>query len=310
MSRYWWVNQNQTYRYEVRGGFLWSPKTAAGGRKHYFYDTMTAVQPGDIVFSYYETKIQAVGIAQRRAVTAPKPDGFGSSWDSIGWLVEVEFLPAVRPFRPKEHIGQLRALLPSKYSPLRVTGDGLQGVYLTELDEAFGQALLHLADMNALGALDAVLPLAPDEEDSAEPDRAASGEQRSLQGDLQREQVSQARRGQGVFKYNVRLIESGCRLTGVESLRHLRASHIKPWRASDDAERLDGSNGLLMSPHVDHLFDRGLISFRDDGRVVRSSTLEREVLERWSLDRIESAGSFSVEQCHYLEYHRDQVLTP
>ena len=45
--RYWWVNQNKTYRYEVPGGYLWSPKVCSDGGRHYFYDTMAEVAPGD-----------------------------------------------------------------------------------------------------------------------------------------------------------------------------------------------------------------------------------------------------------------------
>ena len=83
------MNQNQTHKYEVRGGFLWSPKTAKGGRKHYYYDTMTQMEVGDLVFSFYDTRIQAIGVVQKRATTAPKPDfgGAGEVWDSVGWLV-------------------------------------------------------------------------------------------------------------------------------------------------------------------------------------------------------------------------------
>lgn len=49
--RYWWVNQNQTYRTEVRGNFMWSPKTNADGARNPFYDTMRQVSVGDVVFS-------------------------------------------------------------------------------------------------------------------------------------------------------------------------------------------------------------------------------------------------------------------
>jgi hypothetical protein len=47
----------------------------------------------------------------------------------------------------------------------------------------------------------------------------------------------------------------------VNEPRHLKASHIKPWRDATDGERLDGANGLLLSPHIDHLFDEGYITF-------------------------------------------------
>lgn len=48
--RYWWVNQNQTYRQEVRGGYLWSPKRNANGVRNPFYEAMREVSPGDLVY--------------------------------------------------------------------------------------------------------------------------------------------------------------------------------------------------------------------------------------------------------------------
>jgi hypothetical protein len=56
-----------------------------------------------------------------------------------------------------------------------------------------------------------------------------------------------ARRGQGLFKQRVRQVEVRCRITGVDRIEHLQASHCKPWRDSSDSERLDGENGLLCS---------------------------------------------------------------
>ena len=61
--RYWWVNQNQTYRTEVPGGFLWSPKTRSDGARNQFYDNMKDVVAGDVVFSFCDTRIKAIGVA-------------------------------------------------------------------------------------------------------------------------------------------------------------------------------------------------------------------------------------------------------
>jgi hypothetical protein len=44
--RYWWVNQNQTYRHEVPGGYLWSPKAKTNGQINPFYEFMREVSPG------------------------------------------------------------------------------------------------------------------------------------------------------------------------------------------------------------------------------------------------------------------------
>lgn len=53
--RYRWVNQNQAYRQEVRGSFMWSPKRNANGARNQFYENMRDVSPGDVVFSFCDS---------------------------------------------------------------------------------------------------------------------------------------------------------------------------------------------------------------------------------------------------------------
>ena len=305
--RYWWVNQNQTYKFEVHGGFLWSPKTRADGARNYFYQTMEEVRPGDLVFSYCETFIKAIGIVQRPATTAPKPNfrTAGSNWSDEGWYVEVEFIELKNPFKPKEFISQIRPLLADKYAPLQSNGNGLQGIYLTEISAMFGELLLTLSRADLPSIQHELSPLPEDESDY---EIKLEIEARKLEGDLEKIQLTKSRRGQGIFKANVRLVENHCRITGVSNIKHLRASHIKPWSKSNNDEKLDGFNGLLLSPHVDHLFDRGFISFRDTGNILVSKELNPLVLMQWSIQADQNVGAFKEEQCEYLEYHRDLVF--
>lgn len=99
-------------------------------------------------------------------------------------------------------------------------------------------------------------------------------------------------------------------MTGVTRAEHLRASHCKPWRDSSNEERLDGENGLLLTPSIDHLFDRGFISFRDDGRLLVSPVAHAASLERMGVpvNRRMDVGGFSAQQGRFLEYHRDAVF--
>jgi putative restriction endonuclease len=134
--RYWWVNQNQTYRYEISGGYLWSPKRSANGARNPFYESMREVAPGDLIVSFVDTRIFAVGIAQSYCWESPKPPEFGeagANWENIGWKVKVVFTELANRIRPKDHIDILRPLLPARYAPLQPNGNGLQSVYLTEL---------------------------------------------------------------------------------------------------------------------------------------------------------------------------------
>jgi predicted restriction endonuclease len=97
-------------------------------------------------------------------------------------------------------------------------------------------------------------------------------------------------------------------VTRVLDRRHLRAAHIKPWHACDEREMLDGCNGLLFAPHVQHLFERGYIGFADDGELLVSRRLNPSVLTAWGMTLPFNAGPFRREQQAYLASHRDGVF--
>jgi putative restriction endonuclease len=245
--RYWWVNQNQTYKAEVAGGFLWSPKTKADGSRNHFYENMQRVDPGDVVFSFCDTYIKAAGLATERATTAPKPNfgKAGDSWSEEGWLVPVEFREFEQPLRPKAHIGELKPHFPEKYSPLKPTGDGLQAVYLTELPQPLAEQLIRLLGEQYESILEELSTEVSRDNSEDRQERLIKG--RTDIGPTAKEQLVKARRGQGIFRANVRLNEKACRVTKVVNPTFLRASHIKPWRDSSDEEKLNGCNGLLFS---------------------------------------------------------------
>lgn len=108
----------------------------------------------------------------------------------------------------------------------------------------------------------------------------------------------------------VRSIEHACRITRVERIEYLIASYIQPWRDSSNEQRLDGGNGLLLTPTVDHLFDKGCISFENTGQLIVSPVADPVSLKRMGIDRDAGVdvGTFSQGQRRYLEFHRENVL--
>jgi len=314
--RYWWVNQNQTYRHEVQGGYLWSPKRNANGARNPFYESMREVAPGDLIFSFLDTRIFAVGIAQSYCWESPKPLEFGNAgqnWENIGWRVKVHFTELANKIRPKDHIDILRPLLPGRYSPLQLNGNGQQSVYLTEVPTVLFEALIDLIGQEIAPIVRSareVKPVAADDLDSWE-----QGLEQGLVNDpsipdTDRLAIILARKGQGLFKARVGMIESKCRITGVENPVHLVASHCKPWRDATNEERLDGENGLLLTPSIDHLFDRGFIGFEDTGRLIISPVAHRPSLRRMGIDAMNvlNVGSFTSGQKKFLSFHRNAVL--
>ncbi|MEX0735188.1 MAG: HNH endonuclease signature motif containing protein [Steroidobacteraceae bacterium] len=97
-------------------------------------------------------------------------------------------------------------------------------------------------------------------------------------------------------------LEHACRITGVNRPEHLIASHCKPWRdCGSNDERLDGENGLLLTPTVDHLFD---------GELLISPVVHRESLRRMGIapEERRNVGGFTEGQRRYLEFHREAVF--
>lgn len=303
---FWWVNHKQTRVHEVRGGYLWSPYRNANGAFNQSYENMRHVKVGDTVFSYGSGYIAYVGTVTATAIPGPKPEEFGNvgdNWSDDGWLVDVYFEQVAQPLRPADHLQQIAPLLPDKHSPLqKATGHGNQGCYLAAISDALGHILLALLKIDPkpwlqhpvaehVPAPELLKDLHVIEHDPNVPE-------------TQRLHLAKARVGQGLYRKRVMLLESACRVTGVEDSRVLIASHIKPWRASSNIERLDGHNGILLSPHVDALFDGHLMTFEDNGRMHFHQSLSLDLIERWGINPQKKTAQFRAEQRIYLEQHR------
>jgi hypothetical protein len=282
---------------------------------------MREVTPGDVVFSFYKTRIHAIGIAESFCYECPKPAEFGAAgpnWANVGWKIDVRFTPVPSPLRPADHMRLLAPLLTERYAPLRPNGHGLQSIYLTALEPAFAEALLTLLGPEARALASDLSVRDRPFDASRAPGQGQTEWEEHLITDIRAKPIEEtektalilARRGQGLFKQRVRQVEMKCRITGVDRIEHLRASHCKPWRDSSDAERLDGENGLLLTPSIDHLFDRGFISFETNGRLLLSPVAHRVSLERMGVpvgERL-NVGPFSEGQQRYLEFHQERVF--
>jgi len=328
MRQYWWVNHKQTFNQEIEHQYLWSPKNSSNGARNRFYDNMRAANPGGTSSSPMPTSSSAMsaGFADF-AFTAPKPSEFGATgayWNNEGWLLPVFWTRLDPPVRPKDLLALIGPLLPEKYSPIRASsGDGNQGVYLAAIPREIHDIIMAHAHVDAVrletgGDNRLTFRNVKDELD----DRVEASIRIDLTlADTVRTATIQARRGQGTFRSNVEKVERSCRLTCITNPALLIASHIKPWRSCETpTQRLDGANGLLLTPDADLLFDRGFISFEDSGEVRVSPRFDQGDLRRLGLGEHAwkqlgfseapmpwLAQGFSDSQRAYLNYHRGQV---
>lgn len=305
--QYWWVNHKQTFKEEIEGGYIWSPKRSKNGAVNTFYENLSKTNIGDIVFSYSDLNIRAIGIVSASCIDFIRPSEFaakGGQWHEDGWLVQVQWTPLNNPIRPKEHLSAIVPLLPQIYSPIRENGNGNQGCYLASIGDDLAFFLLSLAESVDISVNESLTIIQNSISEKNE-------EEKILSKNIpitEKQVLILARRGQGLYKQRLIKIEQSCRITGVTDTRMLIASHIKPWRDCNDEEKLDGHNGLLLSPHIDKLFDGGWISFTNSGVIMFAEKELTKVLKQWSISLSQNVGSFTAKQAAYLEYHRRYVF--
>lgn len=117
--------------------------------------------------------------------------------------------------------------------------------------------------------------------------------------------------GQDIFRRTLIEYWGGrCAVTGLDLVELLRASHIKPWADCEtDSERLDVFNGLLLAPHLDALFDKGLVTFSDEGQLLYSSQLNERQSALLGIDRLAMrVHSLTDRHRAYLQWHRSKVF--
>jgi 5-methylcytosine-specific restriction enzyme A len=114
-----------------------------------------------------------------------------------------------------------------------------------------------------------------------------------------------SRVGQGAYRKRIiHRWEYKCAVTGFNKLDILIASHIVPWCDSNDNERLDVDNGLLLSPIYDALFDRNLISFENNGKIILSDAIDNEAYKKIGVSGMERIKNLSSYNHNYLDRHR------
>jgi hypothetical protein len=301
MPSYWTVNQGKTYKDEIPGGFVWAPITNKAGSKLQIYTNLTLIKKGDIIFSLVNTGkgqcIYAIGTCTKEYELCDNPLQHNKDdWIKDGWIVNVDFKELDNKPFIKNKIDAIRQLLPKKYSPLLQNGNAPQQGYLSSISDELAKTFISMIGNE--------FTLVCSNEELEE--QGIRG--RTDIGYTVKTQLVNSRRGQGIFKDNVLKNEKSCRITGITNIKFLIASHIKPWAKSNDFEKLDGCNGLLLSPNVDRLFDKGFISFKSDGSVMVSSEIDNATLIALGVNTNMNVGMFNKNQCVYLDYHQKNIF--
>ena len=121
----------------------------------------------------------------------------------------------------------------------------------------------------------------------------------------ERQGLVTSRVGQGYYRKEIlKRWGNQCAVTGLSLTKVLIASHILSWKESNDNERLDVGNGILLSPNLDALFDKHLISFENNGEMIISNKLSDEQINTLGINGLSLRNVYD-DMIKYLEQHRN-----
>jgi putative restriction endonuclease len=298
---FYWVNQGKTYKEEREGGYLWAPIKNDKGSSFFHWSNMKKLNPGNVVYNYFKGYLVGYCIIKSGYYEAPRPTEFkvDDIWENEGMMVDAEYFPFKQPLGLSYIYQNIQSFLPDKYSPINVTlnNDKLvvkanQG-YLYELKNLAGQKILDLANLktNALFELND-----SEKNDYTGPDVTS------------RRGLVTSRIGQGEYRRKIlQRWNYQCAVSGSKIKEVLIASHILPWRDSNNYERLDVHNGILLSPVYDALFDKYLISFNDQGEIIISPKLKKYDLSILGISGTEKIDGLTDGNKIYLRKHREKL---
>ena len=134
----------------------------------------------------------------------------------------------------------------------------------------------------------------------------------NCEADINKETEKQAlvkiRMGHSKLRNRILNHKTKCEICGIKNNKLLIISHIKPWSKSEDHEKLDESNILLLCSMHDALFDKGLISFDDNGKILISSELDENEQALVNVNEDSYIKITSDRQIEFLKYHRENIF--
>lgn len=329
---YYFVFQNKSFEHERKGGYLWAPKITEKGKRVSHWESMKEVKKGDFILHSVHKKLVAISIAEEDCIEAQQPDELKRArlWQDAGYMVSTQYIDLKDSIITSEHKDMILELQPDTNAPFNRLGRGNTGYLFNsnkELSSYLMQQILKVqSDVNTIQKLKDLLErhfgqvVTYDmQENTTNEFIAEEVQQYAIDMDLfQMEKVDQltdtekltlikSRVGHGLLKKKLLERECKCKVCGLSEEKFLIASHIKPWSQSDAAERLDIENVLLLCPHHDAAFDKGYITFDEEGTLIISSELSSE--SRALLNLVEGKQvTLSANNRVYLEWHRTHLF--
>ncbi|MFP9128554.1 HNH endonuclease [Niallia sp. BSM11] len=301
------VFQNKSYKEERRGGYLWAPQKNNAGQTFHHWTDMKLIKKNDIIFNSYNGKLVSVLIAKENCKEHERPTGLDQLdlWEKDGWLVNAKYIDLQEPITYKDYMGDILKIQDKKYAPFNKSGRGNTG-YLFRVSKDLAGFFFELIEKK--NGVSLKMFQIENELQKEIVNEIEKGLTEAITLDkTEKETIIKSRIGHSAFKKALFVTEQKCRICGMKDERFLIASHIKPWSESNNQERLDVHNGLLLCPNHDALFDKMYITFDETGNIMVKQSLDEatkillNINERMHINMNE-------QQQNYMNWHREKFL--
>lgn len=229
-------------------------------------------------------------------------------------VTKIEKLPEIIEFNvtAQDQIGGPRGYVNSKdagYQLIReISLPLITYISVMQLTDNTGAVLYYwklFADFEAISDKKAALVYTYGKKSEKIPASVAVPKESSRQNEIRK-----ARQGQGIYRDKLLSECPFCPITMINDERLLIASHIKPWAVATDSEKIDPKNGFMLSPLYDRLFDRGLMTFTEDRRIVLSNWISPKNKERLGIKDGQFIQLLPLDEDRqsYMQFHRASVF--
>ncbi|MEX2940298.1 HNH endonuclease [Serratia fonticola] len=289
---FFWVNIGGSYKEVKEQNFLWAPQYGMNKNGKKFsnasWETVKDVKAGDVIFCNKDREIVYVATATADAEPAPRPLSRSfDKWEREGTRVDVELTVLDQPI----DVSPFSEIFIAKYNKMSdpnvfAENGSCTQTYMCEIPEVAAKMIASLIRDN----------VSIDFNNETANVKEVTGSTK--------ETIIQARVGHGPYRDKLFKMWGGkCAVTGIAVESILTASHIVSWSISNDKEKVDPYNGFPLIPNLDKLFDRGMISFMDNGNLKCRDGLE-SLLDDLNIPQNSKINGLFEENKKYLKRHR------
>lgn len=297
---FFWVNLGTTHKEVMANNFLWAPThKVSKGKKIYIqgFSNVSEVKKDDVIFCHNSGFIISVAVAISDAKLSERPNNRNfDKWGRDGYKVDVKLIELKQKIETVLFRNELFERYNHMCSPKLLNEKTRHATenYMTSIPDAAAMLIYSFIE-------DDLLKIGEHKGSNTK------GKQRVKKAE--REAIIKARVGQGQFRKDLFKIWKGeCPVTKIDVPELLIASHMLPWALSNDEDKVNPNNGILLSPAVDKLFDKGFISFSDEGALLVNSHFNKQNVLKLGLDSNNVKIKFNSEQKAFLGKHRELFM--